>query len=287
MTETPEDFNAFDIRTRKLLASPEALCNMVRRIALDAGEIIMKYYDGIEDLGVMHKDDDSPVTLADQKAEAHIEAALADLLPDVPMIGEEAVAAGRCPDISQSRYSWRVDALDGTKGFIAGEPNFTVNIALIDKDSPVLGVVYAPALGELYAGHGPGTALFWSEDTGKEKLITVRPPPKEGLCVVASRYHAQGEKLDSFLEQFKVAKMLRRDSSLKICTIAAGKADMYPRFGPTCEWDTAAADAVLRAAGGMITDVNGEILKYCGANPKWLNPQFVACSFEWFGGEEE
>lgn len=273
-------------RTSKLLANPEALCNMVRRIALDAGEIIMKYYEDLDGLEIDSKHDDSPVTLADREAETFIQMSLEQLTLDIPVIGEEAVALGKKTSVEGHEYFWIVDPLDGTKEFMNGGEEFTVNIALVKNAKPVLGVVYAPALGELYAGHGEGTAIRWSQDTDTEKPISVRPPPKGGLNVVASKSHGDAQRLEKFLEQFKVEKLIKRGSSLKICVIAAGKADIYPRLGPTCEWDTAAADAVLQAAGGVITDVNGERLKYGGANPKWLNPEFVACSFEWFSIKE-
>ncbi len=269
----------------KLLENPAALCNMVRRIAIDAGEITLKYFEMGEDLQVDIKNDDSPVTLADREAEGFIQMSLEKILPDVPMIGEEAAALGKSPDLKDAEYFWLVDPLDGTKEFISGGEDFTVNIALIKNHEPVLGVVYVPAKGELFAAHGPGTAVRWVQDTDKEKSIDVRPPPGQGLTVVSSSHHGDTEKLDKFLEEFKVEKIIKRGSSLKICAIAEGKADIYPRFGPTCEWDTAAGDAVLRAAGGIVTDTEGKPLRYGGFNPKFLNPEFIACSFDWYDFE--
>lgn len=266
----------------KLLENLGALCNMVRRIAVEAGEITLKYLDEAEDMQVDVKNDDSPVTLADREAEMYIQMSLEKLLPSVPVVGEEAAALGRLPDFDAAEHFWLVDPLDGTREFIEGGGDYTVNIALIHKGEPVLGVVYAPAKGELFAGYGPGTAVRWMQDTDKEKEISVRPVPGKGMTVVASKSHGDNEKLDRFLENFKVEKLVKKGSSLKICAVAEGKADMYPRFGPTCEWDTAAGDAVLRAAGGMITDLEGEALRYGGADPKFLNPEFVACSFAWF-----
>ena len=255
---------------------------MVRRIALEAGEVIMKYYDGAEDMQVDQKHDDSPVTLADREAETFIQMSLEILTPDIPVVGEEAAALGKVKPVGDKPYFWCVDPLDGTKEFIAGGEDFTINIALVKDGRPVLGVIYAPAKGELYAGYGPGTAVRWTEESGNDKSISVRPAPESGLVVVSSRFHGSTDKLDRFLEAFKIEKMIKRGSSLKICAVASGKADIYPRLGPTCEWDTAAGDAILQAAGGMITDTNGQPLKYGGADPKWLNPEFVACSFEWF-----
>ncbi|MGB0720310.1 MAG: 3'(2'),5'-bisphosphate nucleotidase CysQ [Bdellovibrionales bacterium] len=271
---------------QKLLDHKGALCNMVRRIAIEAGAITLKYFDEGGYSGADAKADGSPVTLADQEAEALIQAKLKDITPDIPFIGEECMSDGSADKIKGAEYFWLVDPLDGTKEFIGGGGDYTVNIALIYNGDPVLGVVYAPAKGELYAGHGPDTAIKWMEDSDKEKPIRVRVPPEKGLSVVASKSHGDTEKLDRFLEQFKVEKLVKCGSSLKICIIAAAKADLYPRFGPTCEWDTGAADAVLRAAGGYLTDEQGQPLRYGGSNEKWLNPEFIASSFAWLEGEE-
>ncbi len=268
-----------------LLENLGALCNMVRRTALEAGEIILEYYDDLKDPGTLKKGDGSPVTLADTESEAMITAALADLTPSVPVIGEEAAEEGRLPDLGSTGYFWLVDPLDGTKEFISGGTEFTVNIALIKDSIPVMGVVYAPATGVMYAAHGQNTAVRWNEDTNKEKLITVRPLLLEGLTVAASKSHGSAEKLEAFLGNYKINKVIKRGSSLKICAIAEGKADIYPRFGLTSEWDTAAGDAILRAAGGMITDLEGNPLQYGGARPKFLNPEFIASSFKWHSSD--
>ncbi len=263
--------------TGKLLEHPPALCNMIRRIALEAGELTLNWFDEAGYDGAALKGDGSPVTEADRAAEEVIEKALADLTPDIPMIGEESVGQGRIPDIKNADWFWLVDPLDGTREFISGSGDYTVNIALIHKGAPVIGVVYAPVKGELYAGHGPGTAIRFLEETGTEKQIHVRRPPEEGLTVVASASHSDQKKLDEFLKDYKVAKLLKRGSSLKICAIAAGKADLYPRLGPTCEWDTAAGDAVLRAAGGIIVDLKGADFVYGKSERKFLNGEFMAC----------
>lgn len=270
----------------KLLQNLGALCNMVRRIAIDAGEITLKYLEEVEDMQVDTKNDDSPVTLADREAETFIQMSLEQLTPNIPIIGEEAAALGKLPDFKDSEYFWLLDPLDGTKEYISGGGEFTVNIALIRNSEPILGVVYAPYLGMLYAGHGEGTAVKWSQDSDKEKSISVRPIPEQGMVVVASKSHGDTQKLDKFLETFKVEKLVKRGSSLKICVIAEGRADIYPRFGPTCEWDTAAGHAVLKAAGGVITDVNGKELRYGGFQPKFRNPEFIACSFAWFNDSD-
>lgn len=260
----------------RLLEHPAALCNMVRRVALEAGEITLEYFDDAGFEGADEKNDGSPVTIADQKAETFIEKALSDITPEIPVIGEEAVSKGNIPDISASEYFWMVDPLDGTKEFISGNGDYTVNIALIRKDTPVLGVVFAPVPGELYAGHGPGTAIRWLEDSDKEKHIHVRKPPARGLTVVASRRHGSPEKMEAFLGGHKIDKLVKRGSSLKICIVAAGKADIYPRFGPTCEWDTAAGHAVLRSAGGNITQIDGAPFLYGKVHEQFLNPEFIA-----------
>lgn len=268
--------------TEKLLQNPGALCNMVKRVALAAGEVTLKYFEDIDSSGLEEKADGSPVSLADREAEELIEKSLREMTPEIPVIGEEAAEQGRAPDIKGAEYFWLVDALDGTKEFISGGEDFTVNIALIHQGAPILGVVYAPAKGMLYAGHGEGTAIRWSQETDREKQIGVRNPPRQGLTVVASMRHGDDARLEKFLSEFKIEKLLKIGSSLKICAIAEGKADLYPRLGPTCEWDTAAGDAVLRSAGGMVADLEGQPLRYGGADPKFLNPEFVACGFDCF-----
>ncbi|MCB1651971.1 MAG: 3'(2'),5'-bisphosphate nucleotidase CysQ [Alphaproteobacteria bacterium] len=267
----------------KILNSPAALCNMIKRIARQAGDITLDYFEEIGPGDITRKDDNSPVTQADQETEDFIQKALADILPSVPFIGEEAVSAGNAPAITPDQeYFWLVDPLDGTREFIRGGPDFTTNIALIKNGRPVIGVIYAPAIGELYAGCGEGTAVRWLEDTDHEKPITVRRPPREGLTVLSSRGMGNADKQEAFLAGFKVRKLVKRSSSIKMCAIAAGKADLFPRFGPTCEWDTAAAEAILNAAGGLITDAFGKPLLYGGREPGWYNPDFIAASFPWF-----
>lgn len=283
------DHNHGNRLSSKLLASLPALCNIVRRIALEAGEITLDYFDGgaKADLSIDQKSDGSPVTLADRETEAFIVAKLQELTPDVPVVGEEMVAAGHMPDISGARYFWLVDALDGTKEFIAGNEDFTVNIALIEHGKPVMGVVYLPATGILYAGHEAGSAIKWNDDARSEKPVSVRKPPADGLIVMCSRHHNDEARLDAFLADFKIKRRIARGSSMKICAIAEGKADLYPRLGPTCEWDIAAAHAVLNAAGGVLTGLDGEEFTYGHAERAMLNPEFVAASVNWFESDEE
>ena len=264
--------------THKLFSHLPALQNMIRRVAIEAGNITLDYFDegGFNDAKT--KKDGSPVTLADEAAEKLIIEKLIAIAPGISIVGEESVAKGRTYDLTRSEWFWLVDPLDGTKEFISGRGDYTVNIALIHKGVPVMGVVYAPVHGELYAGHKDGGAIKWNNDSDKEKPIAVREPPEKGLVAVCSKSHGRGERLDQFLNHYKIAKRASRGSSLKMCLVAEGKADIYPRLGPTCEWDTAAAHAVLNAAGGRITDLNGTVLSYGGHDPKFLNPEFVAYS---------
>lgn len=234
-----------------------------------AGEVIMRTYD--TGFSVRNKNNYSPVTEADEKAEALILPAITSLTPNVPIAAEEAAAKGKIPEIRQ-RF-WLVDSLDGTKEFINRNGEFTVNVALIENGQPVLGVVYAPALDLLYAGIvGEGAFI---EENGIRRPITVRKPPAEGLTVVASRSHSGAmTALKAFLQGRKVAELQSMGSSLKICLIACGRADLYPRLGRTMEWDTAAGHAVLAAAGGSLTDLDYNPLRY--GKIDFANPYFVA-----------
>ena len=222
------------------------------------------------DFSVRGKGDASPVTEADERAEALILAGLADLDPVLPVLAEESVAAGRVPELG-ARF-WLVDPLDGTKEFISRNGEFTVNIALIENGAPVLGVVLAPALGRLYAGIvGEGAFV---EAAGVRTPIACRAVPAEGLTVVSSRSHGDAAALDAFLAGRKVAASANAGSSLKLCLVAAGEADLYPRLGRTMEWDIGAGHAVLAAAGGRIDDLAGRPLGY--GKPGFDNPHFVA-----------
>ena len=237
-------------------------------VVRQAGDLIMEIYAG--DFEVRGKDDASPVTAADEQAEGCIIAALQALWPDIPVVAEESVAAGRVPVVGK-RF-WLVDPLDGTKEFISRNGEFTVNIALIEDGLPVAGVVLAPALGRLFAG-AIGVGAF-AEDAHGRRPIACRAAPDEGLTVVASRSHGDSAALDTFLAGRKVAALKNAGSSLKLCLVAAGEADVYPRLGRTMEWDIAAGHAVLAAAGGRITDLRGQPLHY--GKPGFDNPHFAA-----------
>lgn len=235
-----------------------------------AGALIMSVY--ATDFTVRGKDDASPVTEADERAEALILEALVRLAPDIPIVAEEMVAAGKVPEVG--RRFWLVDPLDGTKEFISRNGEFTVNIALVQDGTPILGVVFAPALERMFAGvAGQGA---WVEDSSGRRAISVRKVPDEGLTVVASRSHGDATALDAFLAGRKVARLVNAGSSLKLCLIAAGEADLYPRLGRTMEWDIAAGHAVLGAAGGAVRRIDGTLLAY--GKQGFDNPHFVASS---------
>jgi 3'(2'),5'-bisphosphate nucleotidase len=246
-------------------------------LALAAGrEIMAVCAAGFE---AQKKDDGSLVTIADQRAEAIIEAGLAQLAPGVPMLGEEAVAAGRIADCSGRFFC--VDPLDGTRGFTKGGDEFTVNIALIEDGEPVSGVVYAPATGALYAGE-PGRALSGRCDPQTAQLaaplarIAAQAPPSP-LRIVASDFSGRNERTAAFIAKLNGA-ITHASSSIKFCRIAEGGADLYPRFGDVSEWDAAAGHAILKAAGGGVMRLDGSPLRYGGNNGDFLIHGFVAYS---------
>ncbi|MFD2207650.1 3'(2'),5'-bisphosphate nucleotidase CysQ [Kiloniella antarctica] len=250
------------------------LMNALLIIAERAGNIIMEIYNRPEGILVENKSDSSPVTEADKAAEAFILGALNTLTPDIPVISEEAASEGEIPDLgSDPDHSlfWLVDPVDGTKEFISKNGEFTVNIGLIENGVPVAGVVHAPAKGLTWVS--AEMCVFFEK--GYEPIVAqVRNIPAEGATVVASRRHGDNDDLKAFLDTRKVYEQISAGSSLKICLIAAGRADLYPRFGPTMEWDTAAAHAVLLAAGGHLSDPDGDPLTYGKFGFK--NPYFVA-----------
>lgn len=249
------------------LEDPTLLASVVD-IARAAGDVILQIY--ATDFSVRGKSDASPVTEADERAEAVIVGRLKTLLPGVPIVAEEAVAGGAMPEVG--RWFWLVDPLDGTKEFISRNGEFTVNIALVCEGRPVLGVVLAPALDRLFAGvAGQGAHVV---EHGVQRAIQCRRVPADGLTVVASRSHGDAAALDAFLGGRRVASLASAGSSLKLCLVAAGEADLYPRLGRTMEWDIAAGHAVLAAAGGSVTRLDGAPLGY--GKPGFDNPHFVA-----------
>jgi 3'(2'), 5'-bisphosphate nucleotidase len=242
-------------------------------LARRAGARIMAFYE--RPIDVRSKEDRSPVTDADEAAEAIILNGLARLTPDLPAVSEEAAARG-APAFAGSGVPtvfWLVDPLDGTKEFIKRNGEFTVNIALIENGAPVFGVVHLPAIDTSYVGlAGAGASV--RQGAAAPHPIAARRPPAEGLTVLASRSHANDEALDRFLADCRVRERISAGSSLKFCRIAEGVADLYPRFGRTMEWDTAAGHAVLTAAGGSVRRLDGTPLTY--GKPGYENPHFIA-----------
>lgn len=251
------------------------LLNEVTLIARAAGEAIMEVYRG--HIEVEHKEDNSPLTVADLAANHVIQANLKKLTPSLPIISEESASIDYNIRSTWRQY-WLVDPLDGTREFIKRNDEFTVNIALIEEGKPVLGVVYAPALGLMYSACRESGA---SKQQGTSGPVPIRARPMNTArpVVAGSRSHA-GEKMQGFLQQvaanFGPPQLLSLGSSLKICLVAEGEADVYPRLGPTSEWDTAAAQAVLECAGGSIFDHEGKPLRY-NTKASLLNPEFFAC----------
>ncbi|HEX3983935.1 MAG TPA: 3'(2'),5'-bisphosphate nucleotidase CysQ [Acidisoma sp.] len=240
----------------------------IRPVAEEAGRATLAFYG--DHAGAREKADGSPVTLADEAAEAVILPALRALTPEIPVVSEEEAAKGLGPTSIGARF-WLVDPLDGTKEFLNGNGEFTVNIALIEEGVPVLGIVVAPALGETYIGAGGEAHLI---DAMGERKILCRCPPSEGETVVGSRSHGDAVAMEAFLRDRKVAAFRAAGSSLKLCLIARGEADLYPRLGTTMEWDIAAGHAVLAAAGGRVTTIEGAPFTF--GKPDFRNPHFVA-----------
>ena len=239
-------------------------------MARDAGAKIMDIYQ--TDFDVRRKEDDSPVTEADTAAEEIIVRALSALTPDFPIVAEEAASRGELPQVGDAPF-WLVDPLDGTKEFLNRNGEFTVNIGLIVARMPVLGVIYAQALDETFTGIVGAGATRAIKD-GAPAPISVRAVPDDGVTVLASRRHGDRDTLARFLKGRALAGIKNAGSSLKFCLLAAGEADVYPRFGNTWEWDTAAGHAILLAAGGLVTTEDGAPLEY--AKDPLLNPYFIA-----------
>src|SRR5688572_7614384 len=240
-----------------------------------AGGAIMAVY--AQGFTVREKADASPVTIADEAAEKIILADLAVISPGVPVVAEEAVAAGKVPVIADRFFL--VDPLDGTREFVSHRDEFTVNVALVEDGESVLGVVFAPARRELYWGDvraGKAGHIDADPDGTMPSMgtpILARTPPARGITAVASRSHRTPET-DAYLANYPVAEFRSIGSSLKFCLVAAGDADLYPRIGTTMEWDTAAGHAVLSAAGGRVTGLAGEPFRY--GKPGFRNGNFVA-----------
>jgi 3'(2'), 5'-bisphosphate nucleotidase len=256
----------------------EIIGPQVCQLAMDAGEAILKVYES-QDLGAGHpallayKSDESPLTLADLASHHVICDGLCRLTPNFSVVSEEDVAslAHRSP---KGKF-WLIDPLDGTKEFLARNGEFTVNIALIVEGEPVWGVVYVPVLGQMYWG-GRAHGAFRRVGQEKKQIHVAAPVAVGGVYrVVASKSHLNKETSD-FIARLGTVDCVQAGSSLKFCRIAEGNADIYPRFAPTCEWDTAAAQAVVEGAGGSVRAVDGSSLRY--GKPEVLNPHFIAAS---------
>ena len=249
---------------RRLL---EAACEIAR----EAGRAILDVY-GRSDFAVSRKSDDSPLTEADQVAHRIITRELAKLDGNIPILSEESRPAEHATRRSWSRY-WLVDPLDGTKEFLKRNGEFTVNIALVDGDRAVVGAVHAPVLDRLYSGV-VGLGAWRTDSGGTPEPIAVRSTAATPLRVVGSRSHPSPE-LAAYLAGLPAHEITDMGSSLKICLVAEGTADVYPRLGPTSEWDTAAAQAILESAGGRMIDLAGRALRY-NTKDDLLNPHFLA-----------
>lgn len=242
----------------------------VADIARRAGNAILDIY--ATDFEVETKDDDSPLTRADMAAHECIVQGLGELTPGLPILSEEAADV---PWESRRRWDsyWLVDPLDGTKEFVKRNGEFTVNIALISDGAPVVGVVHVPVAGRTYLGCA-GVGAFRQESDGQPEAIATRRPPATPLRLIASRSHGS-EAVERMVQRIGDCERVSAGSSLKFCRVAEGSADLYPRFGPTSEWDTGAAQAVLEAAGGTVTDLEGRPFRY-NQKEELLNGSFLA-----------
>ena len=252
----------------------EALAREMRRLALEAGDLIMEIYNS-DDFDIRAKSDDSPVTAADVAADAHISAGLRAAFPGVTLVTEEQAASH-----SERAGSFLiVDPLDGTNEFIRRRGDFTVNIAYVENGAPVRGVVYAPAKGRMFYTDARGQSVEETGDLAKERVGQVAPlkvsqPDNGALMVVASKSH-RDQATDDYIARYNVADMKSAGSSLKFCLVATGEADIYPRLGRTMEWDTAAGQAVLAGAGGQVVRFDDHApLEYGKAG--YENPFFIA-----------
>ena len=248
----------------------EALLHAIAAIAEDAGAAILGVYES--DFAVRHKDDGSPLTRADEASEGVILPALAALTPDIPIVSEEQVAAGAGPKTIGRRY-WLVDPLDGTKEFVKRNGEFCVSIGLVKDGRPSLGVLHGPVGGVTYAGE-VGVGAWMRRGGETEKPIACRQPPVDGLDVVVSRSHNAPGATAEVLARVRVRGHVAQGSALKFAVLAQGRADLYVRAGPTCEWDTAGGHALLEAAGGRVMQLDHTPLEY--GKKGFLNPPFLA-----------
>lgn len=258
----------------------ESLLPDIIHISKQAGEAILRIYG--QEFDVVHKDDTSPLTAADLASHNLIRDALQVLTPNVPLLSEESAKMDFASRSGWSEY-WLVDPLDGTKEFIKRNGEFTVNIALVRNHDPVMGVVHVPVSGVSYWGIA-GRGAQRGDASGHVEDISVRLPCANPVVVVGSRSHAN-PALERYLAALGGYELTSMGSSLKFCLVAEGKADFYPRLGPTSEWDTAAAHAVVTAAGGKVVTLDGQSLHY-NCKPSLLNPEFLVfadTTKDWLG----
>jgi 3'(2'), 5'-bisphosphate nucleotidase len=243
------------------------------QLARTAGQIILRIRDehraNQNDLGKSDKNDGSPVTRADTAAEEHILEGIENLGLMQPVVAEESAAT---LDVSQLSGYYLIDPLDGTKAFVDGGDDFTVNIGFIQKGYPVMGVLHVPCINETY--YTEGHRAYHLSAGEYESIITARTVDDKAVDVIVNRTEDWSGRLRTFLEPYAVRETQRLSSAHKLGLIAHGKFDLYPRFGPTCEWDIASGDAILRAAGGSVKTLDGLDMTY--GKPKFLNPHFVA-----------
>jgi 3'(2'), 5'-bisphosphate nucleotidase len=260
-------------------ANPSALLQAVREVACLGGREALRHYGG--PVEVEYKADASPLTLADKASHEAISEALRDLAPSLPVLSEESAEVDVPTRLGWQRF-WLVDPVDGTKEFLKKSGEFTVNIALVEDGRPVLGIVYVPVTGLGYLAER-GRGAWVQEGDAPARSIRVRRADIERLVVVASRDHS-GPEVEALLGRLRPVERTSMGSALKFCLVAEGKADFYPRLLPTMEWDTAAAQCVVEAAGGQVLDLDGRPLSY--NKPDLRNPPFLACgdpSVDWAG----
>ena len=250
------------------------LVHSVIEIAKLAGSGILDIYNkGKDSAGISYKDDKSPLTLADKASNDVICKSLKELTPSIPILSEEGKKINYSDRKHWNKF-WLIDPLDGTKEFINRNGEFTVNIALIENGSPVLGVVYAPILDITWFGTLEQGSFKVKNNESPEIINVKTPSDNSTVKIVSSRSHANNPKLENYLNKFNQYELVKMGSSIKICLVADGSAHLYPRFGPTMEWDTAAAHAVVKFAGGNIINLNTNLeLSYNKDN--LLNPEFL------------
>lgn len=255
----------------------EQICFDINDIAIQAGKLIKKYFNASYEITI--KDDQSPVTTADIEASDYIVEKLNKLTPDIPVLSEESAGFSYAERKHWSTF-WLIDPLDGTRDFIKNRPGFSVNISLIHNHQSVLGVIYLPIYDCLYFA-SENNGAFKDEQLNSPSVIKVTDKVAPVIRVCASSAHP-GKSLQKFLNNLPQHRLISIGSSIKSCKVAEGSADIYPRFGPTWEWDTAAAQCIVEQAGGQLTNLEFKALRY--NKPSLLNPPFLVCgdpTFDW------